>query len=442
MLLVLNPSQYADRADWQTVADHHSPESSGRRVLSPARFNLGLGYQMRRRFFSLTCCLRRWHAIGVLVIVCALNAASAFAQHDFVDASVVFENSVAVCDSLAEPQPVAVKSFVGTETICVAPQDEVWVVTAQRGCGRCSSVPSFEAERLVGGQWQPNSLSELASCHQSDPDHVTVMIVHGNNTNNDWALTRGMQFYDRMFGRKPNGRQAVRLVILAWESEKVLPRPCPDYQLKARRAVVVGSGVASLLNDLGGTRPILVGYSLGAQVVLSALTEMAACDAPDLVGCQQGFEVALIAPALEADFACGDLALISHNHLITETEIFINRSDRVLLAARFLNRKRCEDRSIEPSLLGMAEQGYLDPNRFHLHDVTREVRNRHSLVNYIESSTIQCRICQIVAASADQRMAQGIERVVEVPRQPESVAEVAQANPNPAEAAMESSPKR
>ena len=139
------------------------------------------------------------------------------------------------------------------------------------------------------------------------------------------------------------------------------------------------------------------------------MTEMASRESENSIGCQQGFQLALVAPALNADFACGDLASIGSNPLIDRAEIFVNRNDRVLRAARLLNRKRCDDPTIEPSLIGLVDKGRVDLNRFQLHDVTREVRNRHSLVNYIESSNLQCRIRQIVSDVAPEHLNQIVE---------------------------------
>ena len=349
-----------------------------------------------------------------------LTAGSVLAQQDSIDFGVIHER-VPVAVSSGARQSVAVKNLLGSETISVDPQDEIWIVSAHQVCkpgvlkARCnkqSSPIEFETKRLACNQWQPQGLSDLAYCHQSDLGHVTIILVHGNNTNEDWALTRGMQFYDRIFGQFPDGRTPVRLVILAWESEKVLPRPCPDYKLKSARAVALGASVGAMLDQLGGDRPVLVGYSLGAQVVLSTLAQMAATESQASCECPSGFHVAIIAPALEADFACHDLVTINSNPLIDDAQIFVNRRDRLVKSAQALNRKRCDDRSAEPSLIRMADMGQLDSNRFRLHDVTREVRNGHSLINYIQSETLRNRIRCVIASAAAEHLshAAGVER--------------------------------
>ena len=356
--------------------------------------------------------------LGIWLTVFVLKGNSVSAQQHLSEPTIV-HNNIAVETPSDAMQLVSVKGCFSNQNICVDSQDEIWVVSAHQPCGNTSdecSVTEFHTQRLECSQWKPRSVSDLAAAHQSDLEHVTVLVFHGNNTNGEWALTRGMQFYDQVFGQHPDGRPPVRLVILAWESAKVLPRPCPDYKLKSARAVSLGPSIGALLDELSGPRPVLVGYSLGAQVVLSAMTEMASRESENSIGCQQGsggcqqgFQLALVAPALNADFACGDLASIGSNPLIDRAEIFVNRNDRVLRAARLLNRKRCDDPTIEPSLIGLVDKGRVDLNRFQLHDVTREVRNRHSLVNYIESSNLKCRIRQIVSDVAPEHLNQIVE---------------------------------
>ncbi len=331
-----------------------------------------------------------------------------FCSGDAIGKQEVFDShAVPVCVEQAvedESQSVTVKACIGTEAVSVQPQDEIWIVSTRQNARKNCEAIEFHTQRLQCSQWWSASLDNLAACHQSDPDHITVVIVHGNNTKDEWALTRGMQFYDRMFGQVPCDRPAVRLVILAWESAQELPRPGPDYKIKSARAVALGAGVGSFLDTLGGDRPVLVGYSLGVQVVLSTLTHQAS-SIKDLAGsCGPGYQVGLIAPALDGNYACDCLQMIPTNPLIQRAEIFVNRHDRVVLAARVLNRKRCENRCTEPSLVGLADAGRLDASRFRLDDVTQEVRNRHSLVNYIQSSTVRNRVRQLVLNAASQRI--------------------------------------
>ncbi len=343
---------------------------------------------------SLTRLLLAWVVVAAVLLVAA-DSVLAAGEIPICSASDV-QASVDSTVTESGLQSVTVKTCFGTQTICVAAQDEIWVVSAEPSCVGCGQASSFKTEHLVGSQWRNENLADLSICHRQDPDHITVVVVHGNNTDHDWALTRGMQFYDRMFGEAPCNRPSIRLVIFAWDSEKVLARPGPDYKIKADRAVALGTGVVDLLDELGGRRPVMVGYSLGVQVVLSTLTELVDRAAGDSAQLEPRFHIALIAPALQSDFACNQLQSLTCNPLIHDAELFINRHDRVLLAARLLNRSKCENSDVEPSLAGLADQGCLD-SRFRLNDVTAEVRNRHSLVNYIQSSTLQCGIRKLVA---------------------------------------------
>ena len=324
--------------------------------------------------------MRHWyllstHSLIRLVVACTVavisseKAVIAIAQEVLVEPAVVtdYVPAESVTSISQARQSVAVKTCVGTDTICVEPRDEVWIVSTRQSdlnrCDQCRDDAGFETTRLIHNDWCSREFSDLATCHQQDPEHVTVIIVHGNNTNEDWAVTRGMQFYEMMFGRVPCNRPPIRFVILEWESEKALHRPAPDYRLKSVRAVALAPRIGSMLNLLGGERPLLVGYSLGAQVVLSTLADLAAnegCADSIANGVEQGFHVALIAPALDANFACRQLAEVRNNPLIRDAELFVNRNDRAVRASLFINRKRCDDRCVETSLIRLADQGCLD----------------------------------------------------------------------------------
>jgi hypothetical protein len=309
-------------------------------------------------------------------------------------------------DACSMSQQVVIKTCLGEETISVLPRDEVWLVSVRqdccgtKGCDDCQSTAryDFEAQRLIKGQWVPADLAGLVANHQSSDGLQTVVMVHGNNTDRRWAITRGMQFYDRLIGRVTACRPSVRMVILDWDSEQVCLRPLQDFKLKAARAAALGLPVAFLLEELDGPRPLLAGYSLGVQVILATVDRLSE-NANRSCHCG-GYRMALIAPALDPDYACNDLAVIEQNSLIAEAELFCNTGDRLVRVSELISRKQNVDAAVEPSISRLFRSGSLDSTRFQRYDVAREVRNRHSLINYLASPKLKCKMLDLLRATA------------------------------------------
>ena len=329
------------------------------------------------------------------------------------------------------------------ETICILPQDEVWIVrisacdgscnsgntstgiqiAGQRGCSKntCSAksgLPSsfsYDVRQLVDSCWQDADLQGLYDYNLADPSHVTMVLTHGNNTNESWAITRGMQFYKYILYSTAACRPPIRLILLDWPSDRILTRPLPDYKIKSRLAVELGPHVATLLEPFGDRKPLLVGYSLGAQVLFSALSnctsncrastsqpiDLATNASTDACCASQGYRMEVIAPALDGKFACSCLTSLCCDPVIRRAVVFENGRDRVVRSSRFVARRACDTCFAATSFWDLRRKGLLEGSPFEFQDITREVRPRHALINYAKSPTIKSKTVELLLEVAN-----------------------------------------
>lgn len=326
-----------------------------------------------------------------------------------------------------ELQSIVVKSdgCHKSETVCVLPQDEIWIVRIEpcqeisnaqaRDCAPSIRCPSkscvlppfaFVVRQLIESQWQASDLDQLRAAHQNDLSRTSILMAHGNNTDESWAITRGTQFYKYILYPEGQCRAPVRFIILDWPSDQMLKRLLMDYKFKSRLSVELGADVATLLSELGGRKPLLVGYSLGAQLMLSAIQNISAggamsCD----FGCEcladEGYQVALIAPALNGEFARRYLTGICCDPLVERAIVFENRRDRLVRASRLVAWRMTGRDANTTSFWELEQEGKLAGTRFEFCDITDEVRPRHSLVNYDKSTSVQQKTLELLREIAD-----------------------------------------
>ena len=269
--------------------------------------------------------------------------------------------------------------------------DEIWLVnTRQLGdCfSDCNLVPDLPVSRWVNGEFQPHSLAELLDQVGTTPQTRNIVYIHGNFTDLSWSIRRGLQFYNGCFANAP-ARPPIRFIIWSWRSERetLLGR---DYQIKSQRAVAEGCRLNSLVDRLGATRPIVIGYSLGAQATLSALSQTASPQS-------QPWVVALIAAALDPHF-CGTLrnnGNISErfSHLV----VFTNHVDPALNCSLRITRRAMANPN-PPSQYSIVPNLKSKHPSVQQYEVSREVGHHHSISYYIEAPTVS----QQVRALLDQ----------------------------------------
>lgn len=294
-----------------------------------------------------------------------------------------------------EPQSLAlVKNRWGcTETVSIRPEDEIWIVSSRNIGSGANLGGQLEVQRLGDCQWQPSSLPALASCHRSNRSLTTLMYVHGNQTDYQFGISRGIQFYHNLVTSQ-KAVSPLRMVLWLWKSERELARLYPDFRIKSQRAVKTGQAFKTTLEQLGDARVLLAGFSLGTQVILSALEAMEAeqgaspCDstAPwwaagvsDRCSCDK-YRIALIAPAVDPAYACRIANRMIHSTLTQRTAVFLNRSDRAVKALRIIVRRECHEKPV--SLDRLLDGRRLPLGQTQKIDLTWETGVRHSIVKY------------------------------------------------------------
>ncbi len=286
-----------------------------------------------------------------------------------------------------QPQQISVRNSAihggrKRECVCFEGRDQVWRISARSsGCCR-SKLEGLRVFELVDGRWTPRTLEDFVLVHQTDKTRKTLFYFHGNRTDAEWAISRGSQMYRELFYRSDRDTP-LRFVIWQWRSEPELKRPLVDFEVKSRRAVSLGPVVAKVLTKLGDRDLLLMGYSLGAQVVLSALysPELSLPETPET------YDLVLIAPVFDCHFSSCGCVSVPDSRPVGRGFVFKNRSDRVVQLAA---RNCCRQCGIRDGSVGtlVNRKGPLFLKLSEL-DVGAEIANRHSVVNYSSSCTIK-----------------------------------------------------
>jgi len=149
---------------------------------------------------------------------------------------------------------------------------ELWLLSTRRlplGGDCCS--PAFEPRvmRFICGHgFTPSTLEEFIV--DEDPNRPTIVFVHGNDTDAEYAAEAGRELYNQLLNSKC--ASPIRLVIWSWPSEEVVKCVRKDARIKACRTNIEGYFLASFLDLLPAhTHVGLIGYSYGARVVTGAL---------------------------------------------------------------------------------------------------------------------------------------------------------------------------
>ena len=280
-----------------------------------------------------------------------------------------------VVELMRGEQSVRTRRVVGFRKVHVRAQDEIWLVSARNG-EQCE----LTSRKLVNGQWIAASITELAQSHAKDKQKTSLVYVHGNRTDEVFASSRGLQFYENLF----NGQMCsgpIRFVIFAWHSEREICGPAADYRIKLDRSVALGSTFANFLNQFEDRRLLLAGFSLGGQIILSSLAQLECQMASDPNPKQGSFRVALITPALEANDALNSVGPLPTNPLVSQTVVFINRRDIAIRAASFATRKTSAPPAV--TLEQVSQQPVCGTtNPVVIEDLTCKVSSFHSITRY------------------------------------------------------------
>ncbi|HEV7225433.1 MAG TPA: hypothetical protein VGN42_22195 [Pirellulales bacterium] len=268
---------------------------------------------------------------------------------------------------------------------------QLWLVsTRQLPHGpRAAGEFDFEVQRYQQeAGWSAASLEELFAA--DDDRLVTSVLVHGNHTNRQWAIDKGLAFYRTLVG-SARAEQPVRLIVWSWPSDQVPGSFRDDARVKAQRTNIEGYYLAKFLDRLRGPNPVsLAGYSFGARVITGALHLLGG---GVLEGRRLGereqfprppLHALLMAAAIDRDWL---LPGQPHGRALSSVErmvVFVNPQDRVLRWYRFVSPGQALGSHGLPSRSRLD----VDRRRFFEIDVTTAVGNRHGWTNYIGSPAI------------------------------------------------------
>jgi len=272
-------------------------------------------------------------------------------------------------------QTIRTRSGIGFRKVRVRAQDEIWLVSA-RDIDQCE----LSFERLSDGKWLSASMAELIQSHSTDPQKASLIYVHGNRTDDAYARSRGLQFYENMFnGEVCSG--PMRFVIFAWQSEREKIGGIADFRIKLDRSVELGPTFAEFLNQFEDRQLILTGFSLGSQIILSALVDLEAREAMDQEQKIGKYRVALITPALQPNDSLNSVASLPSNPVAAETVVFVNRKDSAIQAASIVAKATSQIPAVTlEQIAGKYECGMV--NSVTIEDITKNVSRCHSITKY------------------------------------------------------------
>ncbi len=289
------------------------------------------------------------------------------------------------------------------------PQDEIWLISTRKIQSpdemadrkfraklqnENSSGGQLECFRIVNQQWQTADIGNLFACHTSNQTLNTFVFVHGNRTTEFWSQRRGKQVYQALFGNVQNS-PPVRFVIWSWPSER-LWNPIDDFEVKMRRALFEGQLFSSFLGRLDSKHPVaLMGYSMGAQVIFTALanlpdgSEILADPSP-----QNKYRLSVVAPVNDCRWPVAESEAIKTAQHIDSLMVFRNPGDRAIKAYQLY----CRTQVFGPCRTNIRgiEALRLDSGRYCEFDVSSEVGNEHNMIGYVQSTIIQANSRRLV----------------------------------------------
>lgn len=266
------------------------------------------------------------------------------------------------------------------------PGDQIWLVSA-RDVDFCATpgTDQLKCQKFCNGQWVESSFCDLSNSQQCR----SVVYVHGYQTDLKSARSRGLRVYQNVYAHRPES-EPVRYIIWAWKSERENRRPIKDFDMKSHRAVALADIFATTMNNLGPIPPVVIGYSLGAQVVVSAFVQSTLYTGPPV-------RLVIVAAANDCGFAsCPNQ--FSNCGNIEQSIIFCNESDRAIRASRLIckvkygaNFQTFED---------LALQNDCSLGAINVVDISDVASKRHSILRYTSLPVVQAIIQQLLSSKS------------------------------------------
>ena len=224
------------------------------------------------------------------------------------------------------------------------------------------------------------------------PGVPTVVLIHGNGTDEDWAVRHGNELYSLM--RQQAGGRSFRLVVWSWPADRIVRRMRSDVQIKVCRSDVEAYYLARVLQNLPKGVPLsLVGYSLGCRTASGTLQLLAGGSVagrglpPDVLATWNAagprpIRVMMLAAAMDANWlepSCPrGLAPLAVERILVVT----NDRDRVLKWYSHLYGAH------GPEALGYVGPTGTAGGKLDVVDVSCEVGRKHDFDRYQESGPV------------------------------------------------------
>jgi esterase/lipase superfamily enzyme len=159
------------------------------------------------------------------------------------------------------------------QEMSAAPQiaeSQLWLVSTRRlPHGPVNSARRLlpDVSRYEPSGWQPASHDWILP--RSDKRLKTVIVVHGNDTDDPTARSRGLAMYQSL---AQSAGQPFRLIVWSWPADAIPGTWRQDVRVKAERADSDSYYLAQFISDVESPEPVhVVGYSLGARVIAGGL---------------------------------------------------------------------------------------------------------------------------------------------------------------------------
>ena len=222
--------------------------------------------------------------------------------------------------------------------------NQLWLISTRhlpRAARHPGHEPAPQVHRYNAEQkWSPATLADLHAAF--DPRVATVLLVHGNHTEEETAISKGLAAYAALTATAPDVRP-VRLLIWSWPTDFIPGTVRRDARVKAEWAEDEAYYLARFVVGLDRRESVtLVGYSFGARAISGALHLLGGgkLDHRQLPTAEAGdrapLRAVLLAAALDDDWLLPGhrygRALLAVERMV----ITVNPQDRVLRWYRFL----------------------------------------------------------------------------------------------------------
>lgn len=272
--------------------------------------------------------------------------------------------------------------------------DEIWIVSS-RCIGTCGAndLNRLECFRWLDLRWQQADWRSVLAGHQSNDGKRTIVYLHGNRTDLSWSASRGLQVFDAVLGSESN-RGPVRFVIWSWPTDPKLRR-AREYRENSARSLWEGGILAQFLNQLGGKSTIgLIGYSFGAQSVVSAVEQVGRDNSVDG---PLSFRVACVAPAYQKPWSDVSNPFAACQGCVTTPLQLTNSQDRALRAHQFVSHFSAGGYAWMTIVDEMSPNSPSPENI----DVGNLVGRRHNVVLYVLDPTVARLVRSAVLANEE-----------------------------------------